>query len=212
MLGAFLDGVAATERIASGLTEEGWACPTPCAEWNAADLLRHLRCAAEDYNAVLDGVLGGRTETVLRGADLAEHNAARLAGLAPGAPLVHLASFGLSARMFAERAAGAWQCAMFQLHERRWIVGGYVGMCALEWHVHAWDLARSAGLSYHPHCWRTLAAAWRESLPHLPLGGDYTWAALLRASGREPAGCESAGCESAGCGAPLRRSTRHKPA
>jgi hypothetical protein len=191
VLGAFLDGVSAIELIAVRLAEEDWAGPTPCSEWTAADLAGHVRCAADDYNAVLDGVLCGRIDPVLRGVSLAQHNAARLAALAPAAPLVHVASFGLDARSFAERAAGMFDAAMFRVRGRSWTVGDYVGLCALEWHVHAWDLACSAGIGYRPRCVPTIADWWRKRLPHLPLGAGCEWDALLRASGRAPAAADA---------------------
>lgn len=191
-LGAFLDGVAVIERIAGGLADRDWACPTPCPDWTVADLAGHIRCAAEDYNAVLEGALGSGPGPVLQGADLAEHNAARLAALPPAAPLVHVAVFGLDARRFAERAAHRWDATVFGVRGSAWTVGDYVGFCALEWHLHAWDLASGAGFTYRPRCVRTLAGWWRQRLPHVPLDadcvlGDCSWAALLRASGRAPA-------------------------
>jgi Mycothiol maleylpyruvate isomerase N-terminal domain len=186
VLGAFLEGVDAIEHIAARQAED-WTRPTPCPEWTAADLVGHVRCASEDYNAVLDCALGGRTDPVLRSTDLAQHNAARLATLVPAEPLVHVAAFGQDARWFAKRAIGRWHTAIFRACGSDWTVGDYVGFCALEWHVHAWDLACSAGTGYHPRCAQTLADWWRDRLPHLPLGADCGWEALLWASGRAPA-------------------------
>jgi uncharacterized protein (TIGR03083 family) len=187
VLSAFLEGVGAIESISAELADQDWARPTPCPQWTASDLIGHVRCAAEDYNAVLDAALDGRSDPVLRGTDLSEHNSIRLAALAPASPLVHVACFGLDARRFAARAARAWRTALFELGGGYyWSIGDYIGYCALEWHVHAWDLANAAGIRYGPRCVPALACWWREKLPHLPLRADCAWEELLLASGRAP--------------------------
>ena len=83
-----------------------------------------------------------------------------------------------------------------------------LGSACAEWHLHAWDLARSIGKDYAPADAGILVAGWQAGMPHLPLGeplavaacgapaagpagrggvlaGSGTgWRVLLRASGR----------------------------
>ena len=62
--------------------------------------------------------------------------------------------------------------------------------CA-EWHLHAWDLARSLGKDYRPADPELVLAAWRGGMPQLwpeltGQDGDDPWHDLLTASGRDP--------------------------
>lgn len=185
-LAAYFEGVRALEYLASRLPDDDWERSTPCTEWTASDLVGHVLCVADDHNALLDCLIDGHDKPLRLSDDLALHNAARLAQLPLEPPLVRLAAFGLSARRFADRAAGVWEQALF-LHAdgRPWTVGNHAGLCALEWHIHTWDLAQSVGLEYRPASAATLAAVWRQGVPHLTLPTGDEWAALLLSSGRE---------------------------
>jgi hypothetical protein len=73
------------------------------------------------------------------------------------------------------------------------------GVASAEWHLHAWDLARSLGKDYRPANPELVLTAWRAGTPQLwPVldagsdrpgagDGDDPWHFLLRASGRDPA-------------------------
>jgi hypothetical protein len=64
------------------------------------------------------------------------------------------------------------------------------GAACVEWHLHAWDLARALGKDYRPADPEIVLAGWRAGLPQLPPGrqaGDADpWLTLLGASGRSP--------------------------
>jgi uncharacterized protein (TIGR03083 family) len=185
VLEVYLGGVRAFEYIASRMPDDDWERPTPCTEWTASDLVGHVLCVAEDYNAFLDSVIEGHDQPLRLSDDLALHNAARLAQLRPEPPLVRLAAFGLSARRFAYRVSSVWDEALYHLYGRPWTVGNHAGLCAVEWHIHTWDLACSTGLTYRPVSLAALTAVWRQGLPHLTLPAGDEWAALLFSSGRE---------------------------
>src|SRR5947209_4796976 len=78
-----------------------------------------------------------------------------------------------------------------QLTAANWLAGT---PCA-EWHLHAWDLARSLGKDYRPADPEIVLAAWRAGMPQLwpaPAGRDLAtgdaddpWHFLLIASGRD---------------------------
>jgi hypothetical protein len=56
----------------------------------------------------------------------------------------------------------------------------------VEWHLHAWDLARAQGADYRPRDPELLVSAWHWGVPHLPLAVGDAWEAVLRSSGRSP--------------------------
>src|SRR5579862_1986723 len=64
-------------------------------------------------------------------------------------------------------------------------IAGHTGLAVVEWHVHAWDLARSAGRDHRPADPATVAAGYR--LPDEPVGceGD-PWTNILLAACRKP--------------------------
>jgi hypothetical protein len=144
---------------------------------------------------------------------LARQNAAELAALSDGTGPEHIAAFAASARAYAQRVLPVWDLPHHRYQDTLVTVGGMVGAACAEWHLHAWDLARALGTEYRPADPGLLVAGWRAGLPHLPLsslvtaatcaagpaarfpgsaglappsGGDGAWAALLRASGRQP--------------------------
>jgi NAD-dependent dihydropyrimidine dehydrogenase PreA subunit len=181
---AQLNGVAAVEGFASRLSGGSWWRNTPCPAWTAADLMGHLACMAEDYNHALDAITDGAGEAVLRSADIDQHNAIRLLEISGLSPLARARSFGLAARRFAARTSAFASLHAFNLRARPWTVGMYGCMCAIEWHVHAWDLGRSIDVSYRPADIPTLLRLWDVAFPYLPLPSGEGWAALLACSGR----------------------------
>jgi hypothetical protein len=65
------------------------------------------------------------------------------------------------------------------------------GAACAEWHLHAWDLARSLGKDYRPADPELVLTVWRAGMPQLwpVLSGwddDDPWHFLLTASGRDP--------------------------
>src|SRR5688500_14189299 len=47
VLESYQDGVRAIRALSARVRD--WDAPTPCADWQAADLAGHLRCVAENY-------------------------------------------------------------------------------------------------------------------------------------------------------------------
>jgi uncharacterized protein (TIGR03083 family) len=220
-LAAFHAGVTVVCELAAHFTDESWASPTPCPEWRVGDLAGHLRCVADDLNEYLDDAPASRlTRLMATGADparlarkLARQNAAELAALAEGQGPEHIAAFAASARAYARRLLPVWDLPHHRYRETVVTVGGMAGAACVEWHLHAWDLARTLGKDYSPANPDILAAGWQVGMPHLPLGlpvavatcgaasargsvmtegsagdawqaGNAAWRALLRASGR----------------------------
>jgi hypothetical protein len=195
VLESYRDGVAAIRSLAAECTD--WNASTPCPEWQAIDLAGHLRCLAENYLEYLQDAPESRlsklfaqdaaSAVLIR--QQARQNAAEIAVLPPEPGPDRIMSFVVSAGAYADLIPDAWDRTHLIYRGTKYTVGDHAGAACLEWHLHAWDLARSAGRDYRPRDVEMLVAAWRWGVPHLPLsvpdGGDL-WESVLRSSGRRP--------------------------
>jgi uncharacterized protein (TIGR03083 family) len=178
-LAVFHDGVAVICEIAAQLTDEAWAGPSTCPEWRVADLAGHLRCVADDYQEYLDDApvsrlarlmaTGVHADTLAR--KLARQNAAELAALPDVPAAEHIAAFARSAHSYANRLPPIWDLPHHRYRDTVVTVGGMAGAACAEWHLHAWDLARSRGNDYRPADPDILLLGWRAGLPQMPIEG-----------------------------------------
>ena len=197
---AYCDGIRAILEIAGRFDRKTWNAPTTCPEWRAADLAGHLRCVADDYHEYLDGAPASRLARLLAtdvpadsiARKLARQNAAELAALPDAPGPEHIAAFAESARGYGRRLAPSWDLPHHRYRGAEVTVGAMAGAACAEWHLHAWDLARSLGKDYRPADPELVLAAWRGGTPQLwsvptagPAGDD-PWYSLLLASGRDP--------------------------
>jgi Mycothiol maleylpyruvate isomerase N-terminal domain len=171
-------GVTVICELASQFTNEAaWGAPTPCPEWRAGDLAAHLRCVADDYHEYLDEAPVSRLARLLASSTgpeslarkLARQNAAELAALTDGTSHEHIVAFTASARAYAQRVVAIWDLPHHRYRDTMVSVGGMVGAACAEWHLHAWDLARSLGKDYQPADPELLAAGWQAGVPQIPL-------------------------------------------
>jgi hypothetical protein len=179
VLASYHEGVSAVCALAARLRGPDWNAPTPCAEWRAADLAGHLRCVADDYHEYLDHApasrlarlmaAGPRPDTLER--KLARQNAAELAALPDVPPAEHVAAFAVSAREYASRLPAVWDLPHHHYREIVVTVAAMAGAACAEWHLHAWDLARSAGLEHQPAEPALVLAGWRAGMPQLQAAG-----------------------------------------
>jgi uncharacterized protein (TIGR03083 family) len=194
---AYDDGVTVICRLGAQFSSQAWQQPTPCPDWRAADLAGHLRCVADDYHEYLDDApasrlarlmaTGAPPDTIAR--KLARQNAAEIATLPDASPAEHVAAFASSARSYARRLAPVWDLPHHRYRDDEVTVAGMAGAVCVEWHLHAWDLARALGEDYRPTAPDLLLAGWRAGLPQLPVvtpAGADPWYSLLVASGRSP--------------------------
>jgi hypothetical protein len=205
ILAAYRDGVTVICELAAQLTEATWLAATPCSEWRAVDLAGHLRCVADDYHEYLDDAPASRLARLMatgQPADslarkLARQNAAELAALpdpsgADTAGPEHIAAFAESARSYGRKLPAAWDLLHHRYRGTDVTVGAMAGVACAEWHLHAWDLARSQGKDYHPAQPELVLTAWWAGMPPLwPLLDERRvdedpWLFLLGASGRDP--------------------------
>jgi hypothetical protein len=201
ILAAYRDGVTVICELAGQFTDVTWLAPTPCYEWRAVDLAGHLRCVADDYHEYLDDApasrlarlmaTGAPAETLAR--KLARQNAAELAALPDAPGPEQITAFAESARSYGRRLASSWDLLHHRYRGTDVTVGAMAGVACAEWHLHAWDLARSQGKDYHPAQPELVLTAWRAGTPQLwPVldagwDGADPWRFLLGASGRDPA-------------------------
>jgi uncharacterized protein (TIGR03083 family) len=190
---AYRQGIAAIVEIAASFTAASWNAPTPCPEWRAADLAGHLRCIADDYHEYLDDApvsrlarlmdTGARADTIAR--KLARQNAAELAALPDVCPQVHIHAFAESATRYTARLGRLLPLPHHSYQGRVISVAGMGGMACVEWHVHAWDLARALGEYYRPDDPEAVLACWLAGIPHLRVvPDDDSWLSVLRSAGR----------------------------
>ena len=176
----------ALRTVTAGIAADGWALPTPCEQWNVAQVLRH---AAGDQLAYAVAITGSGGP---------DQNPFEPAATPPGDPqaMVEAAVSG-SARAFATVAPGA-QAVPVPLPQGPLPAETAVGAAALDAAVHAWDIAvatgqptpLNAGLASQLMPVATAIVEPLRGFAYAPaLGaqpGDAAAAALLRYLGRRP--------------------------
>ncbi len=190
---AYQDGIRAIVEIAAHFTAATWNAPTPCPEWRAADLAAHLRCIADDLHEYLDDApvsrlsrlmaSGAQPGTIAR--KLARQNSAELAALPEEPPARHIEAFAESATRYTARLGPLLRLPHHSYRGRVITVAGMGGVACVEWHVHAWDLARALGEWHRPADPEAVLAGWLAGIAHLPVvPDDDPWLSVLRSSGR----------------------------
>jgi len=152
VLAAIVEGIDALESIAAGYGDDQWGLRTPCDEWDATALAGHVRCVSRWYHAWLDRAEDGEITKPFDSSELPEQNRLALAELDAEGPLdgpARVAAFAQSARAYAGRLPDAWDLP-FGYPRGTVTAGLHAGMVTVEWHVHAWDLARTVGLDHRP--------------------------------------------------------------
>lgn len=190
---AYLQAINAIIEITARFTAATWNTPTPCPEWRAGDLAGHLRCVIDDYHEYLDEApvsrlarlmaTGANADTIAR--KLARQNAAELAALPDEPPAVHIEAFAESAARYTSRLGRLLPLPHHSYRGRVITVAGMGGMACVEWHVHAWDLARTLGEFYRPDDPEAVLAGWLVGIPHVAVvPDDDPWLSVLKSSGR----------------------------
>jgi len=144
-----------------------------------------------DHDAI--GPMGRAFLATQRAQEASGLSAAELAALPDAPGPEHIAAFADSARAYGRRLAPSWDLPHHRYRGTEVTVGAMAGAACAEWHLHAWDLARSLGKDYRPADPELVLATWQGGTPQLwPVlsaesGGDDPWYFLLLASGRDPA-------------------------
>jgi uncharacterized protein (TIGR03083 family) len=167
--------------------------PTPCVRWDARQLARHLEAIAGAYLLWNGSAVGGRVARLRTATELARYNELMLQRLPRLTLADHRRRFLALACDHLRLAAATWDLPMVETPDGTPVeVGIHAGTAAVEWHVHAWDLARAADRDHTPpaEALRVVTRAWDTTLaqvtgverdPDLP-----PWTSVLVASGRRP--------------------------
>lgn len=148
VLTQYREGVAAVSDAVGGWDASDWA-RTACGVWTGTDLAGHLVTVIGWYHDWLDRGLDGRVAPAFPIAELDEQTAAALASLPDGTGPDRIATFVASADAYATRLVEHWD-APYPYPRGRVTAGLHAGMAAVEWHIHAWDLAHAAGEDHQP--------------------------------------------------------------
>lgn len=190
VLAAVRTGISAIVSVVDAADPEA---ATPCAQWDVHDLVRHVEAIAGAYLLWTGSAVGGRIARMRTGEDLARYNALMLDRLPRLALPVHARRFAAMATDHVRLAGATWDMPMLETPDDAILdVGQHARLAALEWHVHAWDLAQSRGATHEPDddAVAVMVAAWDGTLSGLTGAvrepSDDTWASVLVATGRTP--------------------------
>ncbi len=164
-----------------------------------SSLTRHVVAVAGWYHEWLDRAERGDAAPPFTVDELAARNEVALAALAGIDAPAALELFVTRARAYRDRVRTEWDRPYG--YPRGTVTAGlHAAVAATEWHLHAWDLARSQGIGHQPSdpaaLYRATGACvaaaeggvkGRLAGALVPLGARLRpWEALLRRSGRAP--------------------------
>jgi hypothetical protein len=164
-----------------------WNGQTPCGEWSMLDLAGHLLAIARYWHRLLDAAEAERPYAGLpRGHELAAMNARDLLDLTEATGSQRMEQFLEQAANHLERLREVdWELTLGNWSGLGALtIGQHSGVAIGEWHVHAWDIARSIGDAHRPSDVEVVAAGNRV-LRDLPQRDD-PWLAVLAGYGRDP--------------------------
>lgn len=148
VLTQYHDGVEAIGRLVERWDDRQWARHA-CGEWSGVDLAGHLVTVIGWYHSWLDRALAGDPSPAFPIADLDARTASSLAALPAGSGPDRIATFAAEAERYATRVAEHWDVPYG--YPRGTVTAGlHAGVAAVEWHVHAWDLAHADGGDHTP--------------------------------------------------------------
>jgi uncharacterized protein len=183
---AYLSGVDAVGAAVGALTELQEQVITPCPRWTVNDLVNHLWCTAERYHHLLDAAVAGDPAPLVTGEDLGALNENAVRDTPCAAADARLREFRRAAVDYLHRVVERWEVAPYQRGSSA-SAGDICAVAAIEWHVHAWDLATALGHRYRPdeRDAATLRESWLRAIRwhDIAATGD-AWLAVLTAAGR----------------------------
>lgn len=181
---SYADALQAMRRLSPRITR--WSAPTPCGRWSLLELAGHLLSIACYWHRLLDAAQTGRPFTALpRGRELAAMNARDLLELTETSGSRRMEQFiDLATNHLQRLEAADWELTLGSWSGLGSLtIGQHSGVAIGEWHVHAWDIARSIGDEHRPSDAQMVAAGNRV-LRDLP-NEDDPWLAVLAGYGRD---------------------------
>lgn len=146
-------GIAAIADITSRYDAHQWQLPTPCDEWTAVDLAGHVITAATMWHEALDDATTGIETPRWRWADMSRHNTEYLAALPEASGPDRINDFVDLASRWCDRVADTdpelpMPVAVQDVCPVPLTVATFAWLAGGEFHVHAWDFARTIGAHY----------------------------------------------------------------
>ena len=193
VIALFVEGVAAFAATSESVDLDRPACGA----WSGSELIRHVASVAEWYHQWLDRALEGDAERPFAVTEFPRRNDEAIHALAHEPTADVVASFVERAEEYAKRVRPHWDLP-YGYPGGTVTAGLHAGAGAAEWHLHTWDLARSAGANHMPSApgtlFRGVGACVAAAKGGLAGRGQAAlvasaavvlpWPQLLRASGR----------------------------
>jgi hypothetical protein len=195
----FGEGVQAIASFGQAASDQQtWDRPA-CGHWSMADVVRHEVDVIGWYHGWLDRSLAGDPTPAFDAEDLDDRTEAGVRALATVAPEQATATYVTEAERYLERIPPHWDLP-FGYPRGTVTVGLHAGLAAVEWHLHAWDLAGALGVEHRPSDPGTLLVAATACLAAAPGGVRHRaeramaplaarsrpWDRIITASGRRP--------------------------
>jgi hypothetical protein len=162
VLSQYEQGVDAIEAFASQLDGEQWAAPA-CGVWSALDLIGHVGLVAAWYHETLDRAEAGDAMPSVDVATFDAWTEEQVRALPAASPEERVHEFVTTARSYAARLPADWDLPYGYVRGAI-SAGQHAALAAIEWNVHAWDLARVMGIDYVPANADVLAAGGADAI------------------------------------------------
>jgi hypothetical protein len=162
VLSQYEQGVDAIEAFASQLHGEQWAA-SACGVWSALELVGHLGLVAAWYHETLDRAEAGDATPSIDVAKFDAWTEGQVRGLPAVPPAERVQDFVTAARSYADRLPADWDLPYGYVRGEI-SAGQHAALAAIEWNVHAWDLARVMGIDYVPARADLLAAGGADAV------------------------------------------------
>jgi hypothetical protein len=162
VLGQYEQGVDAIEAFSSQISGEQWGA-TACGVWSAADLVGHVGLVARWYHETLDRAEAGDASPSVDVATFDEWTRQQVTALAPASPADRVREFVSTAGSYAARLPDDWDLPYGYVRGAI-SAGQHAALAAIEWNVHAWDLARVIAVDYVPAHADVLAAGGADAV------------------------------------------------
>lgn len=139
VLEQYSTGVAAILQIASTFDADDWNRPA-CGEWSSADTMRHVLGVVDWYHEWLDRAMDGVATPPFDPAEFEQRNNAAVEQRRDRSGPEALVEFVDRATAYGDRATPLWD-EPYGFPLGTVTVGLHLGVAAVEWHLHAWDLS-----------------------------------------------------------------------
>jgi uncharacterized protein (TIGR03083 family) len=183
-------GVQAIVNIAESMGATDWTRPSGCKGWNGQDLAGHVLTVMRLWDHMLDRALDGDGSLEFPWDGFDAWNAQALCELPDRSGRGRVQEFASRSAAFYDRLAAAPPETVYGTPAATFLghtvpLGEFAAYAALEWHVHAHDLAISAGVEYHPTDMVPINRAIHLWIASIPADHDVPWTSFV--AGRPPA-------------------------